>query len=211
MTAHAADENAEWKRLNHEGMKALERSDPVGAKAAFYNAVVLADNFGPKDSRFSQSYRALGFSALQMQDYPTADLGYTRAIRGDEARLGSNDLVVASDLLGLVEAARQLEEFVTCHESLERAAKIVEAKQGGASPAMGLCCAARGAVEFQEAHFSAAETNLERAIRLLDKTAWVLHAIGPEEQLSGSFFQPPQILTLEAFTNYAACLREQKR
>ena len=210
-TVRAGDDASEWKRLNREGTKALEKNDFTRAEALLLQAVAKAEAFGPEDKRYAESYRPLAHAATQLQDYQTADLAYTRLAYADGKRLGTNDLRVAQDLLDYVEIAGYTRQFVLGTDALGRATEIVEQKLGKFSRGMGLCYATRAGLELQAHALRQADTNFQKALELLEGTQTVMHFSGDDLQMKQAYFSPPPIFVANVLNKLAICQRQEKK
>jgi len=209
--ARASDDASEWRRLNREGTRALEKNDFAHAEQLLMKAVAKAEKFGPEDKRYAESFRPLAHAATELHDYQTADLAYTRLAYADGKRLGTNDLRVAQDLLDYVEIAGFTQQFVLGREALDRATTIVAQKLGKFSRGMGLCYAARAGLELQENLPAAADANFQKALELLEGTQTVMHFSGEDMQMKQAYFSPPPIFVANVLNKFAICQRQERK
>ncbi len=201
LTARAHDDDADWKRLDKEGRKQLERNDFAKAKESYLKAATIGEKLGPNDERYASSFRSLGYAAQQVGEFSMADFGYTRALQSDEMRLGSNDIVVAYDLMSLADVAGYGDEFLRCDEALDRARPIVEMKIGKYSAGMGIWFASRGSLEMKEGHAASAETNFLKALELLPVNSTFMPFSGANMRIIQSYFKPSQTATAYVYNN----------
>ncbi|HWD17946.1 MAG TPA: tetratricopeptide repeat protein [Verrucomicrobiae bacterium] len=206
-----ADNATDWKKLNHDGKKALEKNDFATAEKLLLQAADKATNFDLGDERYAESLEPLGHAAVQLRHYTNADMAYARLVEADSKRLGTNSLKVAWDLMQVTEVASYEGEFERGQEALERAISMVTAVRGAVSPAMGMCWAQKGGFELQQQHFLDAETDYKKALPMLEQTGVTMHFSGADLQMKQSYFDPPQVFAIEIMNNLAICQRKEEK
>jgi hypothetical protein len=206
-----ASDSSEWRHLQEEGQKALEKNNLTNAEDLFIKASEKAEPFGIADERYAKSLRHLGDAALQLHHYANADFAFTRLIRADGARWGTNDLLVAEDLLQLTDVAGSEKQFLRAHESVDAATAIVRVAANKNTSAMGFCDSTRAWLEMKEGHLDLAETDFQEALEIFETRGTAVRYSGSRLQMSHTYFVKPEALVVDTLKSLAACQIKEKK
>jgi tetratricopeptide (TPR) repeat protein len=211
IAAHATDDSAEWKRLERNANIAFAHSEFSKAEKLLIAASQIADKFGPQDKRYAETYRSLGEAFFELQRFDLAADVYKRAADSDGQRLGTNELVVAEDLLRFVEMSGYAGNFLDGREALERATLIIREKGSDSPHLMGICYARRGYLELQESHFAVAETNFLKALEILETEKTERHFAATGFQMRITTFVPEQADAAHVLDQLGVCQTAEKK
>ncbi len=201
----------EWEKLQREGNSGVRRASLHAAAKAFTKAAEKAETFGKDDARYAESLRGMGFVAMETGNFNGADFAFTRLTRIDGLLYGTNDLLVAQDLIVLTELSSRTGPSTRGDESIPAAEAIIRQKAGTNSPEMGYCIATRASLEAAEDHLPQAEKHFQEALAILDRDGTEAHFRG-----SGSFpkefeVKSPRFYLFLVLNNYGLCQENEKK
>ncbi|HWD17945.1 MAG TPA: tetratricopeptide repeat protein [Verrucomicrobiae bacterium] len=209
LVSRGADAASEWQKLKGAADWALLENDNIKAEALLLPAVEKAKQFGMMDRRYAETLRMLIQGAREVPDFATADSAVKQLLAVDAMRLGTNSTELAIDLLYEADVATRQEDFPRAQNALTQSSQIVEKSCGPLAPPMGFCYFTRGNFELPQKHFSAAETNYQKALELLEKSRMLGYYTDTNGPVTYQLTPAPEGIAGVALYKMAVCQRQE--
>lgn len=166
----ALDKAAEaaWKKDTQEARAALEKNQFNKANDLYEVALVEAEKFGPEDARVSETLNGLAFVRKDLGQRPGAEAALRRALTIDEKRLGTNNVELFGELLGIAELCSFAHRFDEAEIYFLRAQTLAEWKVGKFDRLVGVCLEGRAIAAMQDNRLEESEKLFKQALDLLE-------------------------------------------
>lgn len=166
LTSLATDLPNTWEKLMISGQKAQKSGKHEEAEQLYFQAFVVAEQFGTSDPRFSQSLRALGDLSFARGKLGQAEYFYQRELAILE-RLGSSYPESATVLAALARIKLRQDQYADAERMLETALERTRKWQSTSTDAekaaqtydLAYAC-------FKQKKFAKAEPLFQRALKL---------------------------------------------
>lgn len=159
----------------------MKLADDAFAKNQFSQATQLYQSavtdataaFPTNDARLSDTLRKLAVSSENTGDLTAAEVAQRRALAIDESRLGTNDVRLARDLVGLADKCMYQERYDEADYYFARAETLLELKFGPYEQMGGYCKVNRARVALMDNRYADAERLFKEAMECLESDRMV--------------------------------------